>query len=97
MVTSRRPIQPFSVISYSGCFNYYLVRRMGLHIIYDTKFIIAVSIAVCLVMFLSLWLYQMTVIRYIVLVCYAGALGYVGLKNKKKIMVYFGRRNQEEN
>lgn len=72
-------------------FHYYLVRRMGLHIIYDTKFIIAVSIAVCLVMFLSSWLYQMTVIRYIVLVCYAGALGYVGLKNKKKIMVYFWR------
>ena len=60
--------------------------------IYDTRFIVLVSVVVCLVMLMSLWLYRVTpVLRYFVLAGYGGGLLSFGLKNKEKIMVYFGK------
>lgn len=63
-------------------FHFLLVRKMGFTKVYDTKFILSVIIICCLGMLVSLWLYDHTLIRYILLLLYAAGTVILAIKNR---------------
>lgn len=67
-------------------FHYLLVRRMKLHTVYDTKFILIVSLSVGIAAVATLVLYNFNIIRYIVLCGYIMVMGIIGQKNRKMII-----------
>lgn len=67
-------------------FHYLLVRKMGFHTVYDTKFILFVCLVVGIVAVATLILYQFNLIRYIVLFGYVFVMGFLGYKNRKMII-----------
>lgn len=67
-------------------FHYVLVRKMGFHTIYDTRFILLISLASTVAALLILVVYQFDFIRYIVLSLYILAMGILGWKNRKMIL-----------
>ena len=72
-------------------FHYLLVRKMGFHKVYDTKFILFVSLAVTVTAVLILISYQFNPIRYIVLFAYILVMGILGFKKRKEILGYIKR------
>lgn len=67
-------------------FHYVLVRKMGFHTIYDTRFILLVSLTSTVIAVLILVVYQLDFIRYIVLSLYILIMGILGWKNRKMIL-----------
>lgn len=72
-------------------FHYVLVRKMGLHIVYNTKFIVMVILVVSGGATVILTLYQFDYIRYAVLVIYIIGMGIFAYKNRKKIISFLKR------
>ncbi len=66
-------------------FHYLLVRKMGFHTVYNTKFIVAIALFVSVITAVILGLYQFNFIRYIVLLIYVFGIGIYGYKYRKTI------------
>lgn len=71
--------------------HYILVRKMGFHTVYDTKFILLICITVSIVGALILASYQFDLIRYGVIFVYVLVMGIVGYKNRKMIIGFIKR------
>lgn len=72
-------------------FHYLLVRKMGFHVVYNTKFIVLVALGISVLSALILMLYQFNVIRYIVLIIYiAGML--VWMYRNRRMLISFVKR-----
>lgn len=67
-------------------FHYLLVRKMGFHIVYNTKFIIGVCAAVSVIAGLSLMSYRFNFIRYVVLSVYIVVMGILCYRKRKEII-----------
>lgn len=72
-------------------FHYFLVRKMGFHTVYNTKFIILIALVVSLASVVVLALYQFNVIRYVVLVLYILAMGSWMYKNRRMLISFVKR------
>lgn len=68
------------------CIHYFLVRKMGFHTVYDTKFIILTCFIVTVIAAFVLLTYQYNVVRYAILTMYIIIMGIVGYKNRKMII-----------
>ena len=62
-------------------FHYLLVRKMGFHIVYDTKFILLVCLFSSIIMIFILICYKFILLRYAVIFFYILVMGVVALKN----------------
>lgn len=67
-------------------FHYFLVRKMGFHIVYNTKFIIGISALISVIALLILVSYQFLLVRYVVLGVYIVAMGILCYKNRREII-----------
>lgn len=65
--------------------HYWLVRKIGLHICYNSKFITLMVICMIIIMIIILILYQYDIARYILMGIYFGTLVFGVLKKRKFI------------
>lgn len=69
------------------CFlHYLLVRRLGLHIIYHTKFIIIILFSVLLFALFMYPVYRWLPVRIVLIVLYVGAVIAILFKNRKRLI-----------
>ena len=66
--------------------HYFLVKKLNMSFVFDTKFLVAVIGVVLAVSGLTNVLYSFTIIRYIVIVLYAVIVVFVGYKNKDVLL-----------
>lgn len=69
--------------------HYFLVRRMGLSHVYDTKFILLVLVLTLVITTVVIPLYSYHILRYCILLIYVSLLLFYGLKNKDKVLGIF--------
>lgn len=67
-------------------FHYILVRKMGFHTIYDTKFMMVISGMISVIAVLILVSYQFILIRYTVLFVYVLLMGIIGFQKRREII-----------
>lgn len=72
-------------------FHFILVKQMKLDIIYDTRYIVLVSLFVCAFSGISLLLYIFNVLRYIIVVFYIFGIVLLIIKHKKIILSFIHR------
>lgn len=72
-------------------FHYFLVRKMGLHTVYNTKFIIVIALVVSVISAMILLLYQYNAVRYIVLALYIFAMG-IWMYRNRRMLISFVRK-----
>lgn len=74
--------------------HYLIVKRMKMTHIYDTKLFVFVLVGVLAITATAYFLYQASAVRFIVLVLYLGAVIYLALKNKQRIMLLIKRKSE---
>lgn len=67
--------------------HYLLVRRIGLHTIYDTRFLVYIVLASCIMMMVASVLYDYSLLRYVVVAVYCLGVSVMVYKNMPKIMM----------
>lgn len=72
-------------------FHYLLVRRMGFHVVYNTKFIFLTIFAVTAISAVILMLYSFDLIRYMIFAAYVLAMIFWMYKNRKMLISFVKR------
>lgn len=72
--------------------HYCIVKRMKMDFVYDIKFIFVVLVITLAVSGIMNALYSATVIRYVLIVAYCGAVVFFGCRHKEEILEIFGKR-----
>ncbi len=72
--------------------HYFIVRRMNLAKVYNTRFILLLSVIVVLASIAVNWLYPMQLVRYGVLLLYIVIIGIYAYKNRQLIIDLIKRR-----
>ena len=94
IILPRFPGQSYIITAYTTLagymilfvLHYNMVRKMGMDHVYDIGYIVKVLFATIVVTLLANVLYRANLIRWIIIVCYAGAIMFVGYKNKDKLL-----------
>ncbi|MBR5564912.1 MAG: oligosaccharide flippase family protein [Roseburia sp.] len=69
-------------------FHYILVKKMGFSMVYDSQYIVKISMIMCILTLITTFLYESMVLRFIFAGIYIFVLLYIGIKNKKNIIKF---------
>jgi len=79
-------------------FHYIIVKKMHLDIIYDTKFLVLISVFICFAMFISLFVYEYMILRYLLILLFVGVLLGILIKNREQLFdLLIKKKNTVEN